>query len=797
MAKKTLRILIIDDTEEDRSVYRRYLEEDDENFYEFDEAEEGQEGLSRALIGAYDMILLDYRLPDLDGIEFMQELVKATNGEHAPVVMITGRGSERIAVEALKLGAYDYVCKSDLTQPELYRAAHNAMARHRQEQRIADAKERLRVSQEHLALLVEGARDHAMILLDKYGHVTQWNAGAELLLGYPPEMALGQHIEFLFEEKDRARGVPREELERAKRGGRYDVDRWLLHKDGRRLWATGSVSLLRAANGGVRGFAKIIRDGTQKRYFDEERSNRSRWFESLLNFLPMPFILIEPASGRVQFANKAAHQFYGGTFPLADSYRDYPTYYGMKDAEGRTLTVDEMPAVRAARGERVHGLKLTWTTARGLQTMLVDASLIAPLFGQEAVVAVTFQDVSALARSEDDLRRAKLQAELANQAKGHFLANMSHEIRTPLGAIIGFSDLLVRKAKTDQDRQRFAAVIKRNGHSLMQIIDDILDLSKIEAGKLRFERIDVNLRALIADVMDLFVVRANDRGITLTSNIDEDVPAQVQVDPTRLRQILFNVIGNAIKFTEQGGVSLTVRVLNRGATLEFDVTDSGIGISQEQRACLFQAFSQADTSTTRRFGGTGLGLLLTRRLTEAMDGDFLLTRSEPGQGSTFAVRLPLLISATERAIPTAKSESHPRGLSGRRVLLIEDNEDNRLFLEQVLRGEGADVESACNGAVGVNLAKEREFDFVLTDIQMPEMDGFTAARVLRERGYKGPILGLSAHAFRDEREKSKMNGFDDYLAKPIEAEALLTRVLELLRPVGREGTLTPHSRPLN
>ncbi len=560
MSSGTHRILIIDDTVEDREIYRKFLSEDKESHYSFVECEMAQEGLDTLLKESFDCVLLDYQMPDFDGIDFLKRLRAAKGDNHPPVVMVTGRGDERVAVQALKLGASDYFLKSDISPQGIYRATRNAIEKREQEVALAREIENARVSQEHFALLVEGTADHAMILLDKSGKINQWNRGAQDLFGYTPQEALGSHVELLFDEKDRAKGIPYEELDRAKRAQRYDVDRWLVRKNGQRFWATGSVSLLFTASGGIRGFAKIIRDGTQKKYFEEERVNEGRWFESLLDFFPLPFVLIESKTGRVRFANKAANSVAGGQFPVVESFEDYQNAYNFKDEHGNPLPFDQFPSLRAARGERVSSAEIIWDTAQGRRVLLVDSSLIAPLFGRDAVVALAFQDISSLKTIQNDLQKAKAQAENANQAKGHFLANMSHEIRTPLGAILGFTDMLVRKNTSDADRIRFVSTIKRNGHGLMQIIDDILDLSKIEAGKLEFEVESTDLRKLISDVFDLFSVRATDRSIVLKAVFDDAIPVSVQTDPTRLRQILLNVIGNALKFTERGEVTLQAKL---------------------------------------------------------------------------------------------------------------------------------------------------------------------------------------------------------------------------------------------
>jgi signal transduction histidine kinase/DNA-binding response OmpR family regulator len=388
-----------------------------------------------------------------------------------------------------------------------------------------------------------------------------------------------------------------------------------------------------------------------------------------------------------------------------------------------------------------------------------------------------------------EVERLARAAEAANITKSQFLANMSHEIRTPLGVILGFAELALDPGQSADDQRNYLLGIKRNGTQLLEILGDILDLSKIEANKMEIERVTFSLDGLLDDVEGLLGLRAREKGIGLRFEKDASLPAFIRTDPTRLRQIFVNLVGNAIKFTERGEVSIACQALPRGPdggawTLEFVVKDTGIGISPEQRNKLFQPFVQADSSMTRRFGGTGLGLLLSQQLARALDGDLELSGSELGKGSSF--RFTIVAEAVEPAQgPSSRAPVTPAPplaipiaddrapLAGMKILLVEDSEDNQTLVSRYLKGAGAVVELADNGLDAVEAAIDGDHDVILMDIQMPILDGHEATARLRQAGYTRPIVALTAHAMRDERERALKGGFDEYLTKPLQRAALI------------------------
>jgi PAS domain S-box-containing protein len=543
-------------------------------------------------------------------------------------------------------------------------------------------------------MLVENAADFSMITLSSAGLVTSWNSGAQRLLGYGAQEAVGMQYRALFAIDEADRPEPDRLMVEAVESERAECGGWRLTKDGVKFHVAGTLRAVKNAHGECEGFVEIFRDDTA-----------------------------------------------------------------------------------------------AWTTARELERRTHELAQVNARMSSQA---------EELEARTVELELARIAAEHANQTKSEFLANMSHEIRTPMTAILGFNDLLAAEGdreKAPRHRLDYIETVRRNGTHLISIINDILDLSKIEAGKLVVDREPMNPARVVHEVIDLMHVKADAKGLTLRVGFDGPVPACIQSDPVRLRQILVNLTGNAIKFTELGSIDLRVSCDVAAGELRFAVVDTGIGLTREQAGRLFGAFIQADSSTTRRFGGTGLGLRISKRLACMLGGDISLV-SEHGAGSTFTLSIPveafdlkaMLTPDEARACaitPTVEpSLVDGQSLEGVRVLLAEDGPDNQRLIQFHLRKAGAIVQTVDNGRETLAaLCEERSpsagllspppYDLVVTDMQMPEMDGYESTRVLRTKGCTLPIVALTAHAMAGDVDRCLAAGCDLYASKPIDRVMLI------------------------
>jgi len=462
---------------------------------------------------------------------------------------------------------------------------------------------------------------------------------------------------------------------------------------------------------------------------------------------------------------------------------------------GMIASADELTRIGTGLAERgkAHNVEVRFRNRGGATSPTLISASILELGGKDCVLSI-MRDISALKRAEAQIVAASEAAQAATVAKSAFLAGMSHEIRTPMNAMLGMADLLW-DSRLGAEQREYVRILRTTGNSMLKLIDDILDLSKVEAGRLTLESVDFDLRESIANTVEALAIRAREKGLELTCEVDPTVPAAVIGDALRLRQILFNIVGNAIKFTERGSVAMRVRAeagARGGSTIYFAVTDTGIGIPPDRLREIFEEFTQVDSSTTRKYGGTGLGLAIANRLVHLMGGS-IEVQSEIGRGSTF--RFAVLMtpvapaSADTRAAdlqarPPARSAAGATQWRALRILLAEDAEDNRALIRAYLAKTRHVLDTAEDGAAALEKYRTGDYDLVLMDVQMPVMDGHSAARAIRDFERQSgrprtPIFALTAFAFRDDAEKTRAAGCDGHLTKPIKKATLLALLEEL------------------
>jgi signal transduction histidine kinase len=507
--------------------------------------------------------------------------------------------------------------------------------------------------------------------------------------------------------------------------------------------------------------------------------------------LPIGVAIASP-DGRFLKANDAFFKIWGQ--PKEKSLSCFAAFEGYRLDTGNRLAPDDWPLARAIKKRETSlGEQLRILTFDGAEKIILNSAI--PVYTDEGqcIGAVgVIQDITNQKRLEAELMRAKENAERASEMKSVFLANMSHEIRTPLGAMLGFADLLRDPSLTREETLSYIDILMRNGEQLSVIINDILDISKVEAGHLTLDYRPLSPDQLAMDVISLLKLKAEEKGLSLRYSTEASTPRQIISDPVRLRQILINVVGNAIKFTSHGGVTLrsyTESLLDGRTQLCFEVADSGIGIPRRQWDHIFEVFEQGDGSVTRRFGGTGLGLALSRRLARALGGDVTVLSSVMNHGSVFKISVLDEPEKQDTKVQTA-ALTGPRGqrnhaalgatLAGSRILVVDDAVDNRHLIKLYLQKQGAIVDFATNGFEGYKKALHGSHDLVLMDIQMPEMDGYTAISKLREAGYDKPIIALTAHIMNEASAQCLKVGCDDHLPKPINPQSLTAAIARQL-----------------
>lgn len=549
-------------------------------------------------------------------------------------------------------------------------------------------------------------------------------------------------------------------------------------------WYELRIRPYRTVDNKIDGATIVLIDIDSQKKTIRRLEDSRQYSDAIIETVPVPLLVLD-ANLRVMLAN---HCFVD-KFKLGPGIAEDKLIYDLGQGEWNIPELKDALERILLQHNRFQGFIVDRHFHEiGRRVLKLNAQRLIQQEGKVAMILLAIEDVTEAKVADEEVKQAKESAENANQAKSDFLANMSHEIRTPLATILGFTELLTNDPLVRTEEAHPLHKIRSSAEHLTELIDEILDLSKIEAGKLEVDTVKLELLPELAETLSGLRTQAEAKGLTLDLVFDGVVPEYINTCPLRLRQILLNVIGNAVKFTERGRIGVTIRLTATGH-LSFAVSDTGCGLTPEQREQIFRAFGQADSSVTRKYGGTGLGLNLSRRLAEALGGTVELSTSHANEGSTFTITInPGPMDGVKMLSGITSADVHPHAdiagetvkasnrLDGVHVLLAEDSEDNSELMTHFLKLSGAQVDQVSNGAEAVKHALSGSYDLILMDIQMPVLDGYAASRHLREAGYNSPIIALTAHAMRGEREKCLAAGCIDYMSKPVKSSLLVEMV---------------------
>jgi two-component system, sensor histidine kinase and response regulator len=741
--------LLVEDNVELRVAIRRVLVAAG---WTVSEASTSSQGIDLALRDNPDVVVLDLGLPDGDGREVLAQLKSEVETAWIPVVVLSGCSDTAVVSEVLRAGAQDYVvkpCSLDELEARLVAA-----------RRVAVEHRRLNANESRYRTLINHLTDTWVLVLDR-------DLGAAALAG-PGLEALG------VDERDRL-GLPLAELAapedvayleqvcRAAFRGEPTTAEFFSHLTGRENLL--DVVAIPADDGGkAREVLIVCRDiGPLKERQRALVAAEERWRTA---FESAPVGMAEVAlDGRFLQVNAALCDLLG--YSTEQFYTMAPLdFYPPDDADELRQRIADIPLKSA----EILRLDRRFLHADG--RVVWCAASVAPVRNGEGKVdrlLVHYEDLTNRKQFEHHLAQLAGQA---TKAKSDFLANMSHEIRTPMNGVIGLTDLLL-ETKLDELQRDYAQSVRSSGEALMVIIDDIFDFSNADGGAVDIDDVEFSVRTVVDDVVARLAANAQAKGLELLAVIDSSVPAVVNGDPARVRQVLSNVVGNAIKFTRAGAIAVrasAVEAVSSGTAIRFEVTDTGDGIATGDLATIFEPFAQVDSSTTREYGGTGLGLAIAQQLARLMGGDCGVT-SQLGKGSTFW--FTICVGVTQ----FARSRHHPETLG--RLLLAEDNLINQKVAVAILSNAGYQVDTVLNGAAAVRAAAARDYDAILMDCQMPELNGYQATAAIRAQegtGQRTPIIALTAGARQEDRERCLANDMDAYLSKPVRMDALLALV---------------------
>lgn len=776
--EEALKVLIVDDDEVDRMAVRRALKIAG---VRVEIAEAAGSAEARVLLLAahneltnsaeemasakpFDCAFLDYRLPDGDGLNLVKTIREA--GIKIPLIVLTGQGDEQIAVELMKAGASDYIAKAKLSPENLSRSLQNAIRIYRAETKATQASQKLKESEERYRLVLEGAND-GIWDWDLSKNEVYWNDRLLEIVGLS-RSEFGSAIEAFFdrlhpEDYEITRNALEAHLET---GTEYNVEFRLLHSSDVYRYCTGRGKAQRNQQGKALRMAGIISDISDRKLAEAALERERQQLRQIIACVPVPMAMFDKEMRYQAHSQRWLTQYnLEGQSILNRSY-----YEVLPDIPDRWRKMHE----RSLTGEVVSVSEDAWKREDGSTVFLRWA--IHPWYAPDGEVG----GIVLVSDRINELVEAREAAIEASRVKSQFLANMSHEIRTPMNGVLGMAQLLLRLSLEPKPRE-YAQTIYRSAEHLLSVINDILDFSKIEAGEMRLETLDFDLDVCIESMVEMVVATAEEKGLELNVLIESSVPRQLQGDPGRLKQILLNLVNNAIKFTDRGQVLVRVSLKSSQVDkkLIFSVRDSGIGISPEGQKKLFQSFSQVDGSPTRQYGGTGLGLVICKQLVEMMGGE-IGVRTSVGKGSNFWFTIPLQVQ------PQPVERSRSLQMAGMRLLVVSHSAVTRAVARAIAEARGAycaeaeDSRSVLAMLEEANSGARREqehYTAVFLDLQLPQLDTEGFAAFVRSLLVKPLLIGVTSLRDRHKAEALCSLGAASYLIKPLRASQFCDSLL--------------------
>lgn len=803
--EEQINILLVEDNPGDVRLLDVYLKSSFNNTFSLYTTELLSKGLEMLEHNTFNIIILDLSLPDSEGLDTFKKVY--SHSPHIPIIVLTGFEDESTGINAMKLGAQDFLIKGSVNGKELSRSINYSIERYKLLKKLS----------ENTKILEEKSQDllkERLKLADaqKLAHIGSWEWNlTDDKINWSEELF---HIHELDPQKTIITIEKIREL--IHMGDRENVKKIIAESTKtkktfsfyyRIVLPSKTIKTLHA-----RGEVVLNDKGEPVKIIGTDQDVTERIYEEELEKLALAAtqsynsVIIADKNGKIEWVNEGFTKLTGYELhEVLNTHGEllrqgYPTGLSEKESFHESVMKEKFPVTYESKNFTKDG-KEYWVI-----------TTLTPVIGKsgevERIIAID-SDITHRKQMEEDLLKAnkiaehslmkgnkalnelikaKKDLETSMKVKEQFLANMSHEIRTPMNAIVGFTNLLL---KTDMgaEQKQYVDAIKTSGENLLIIINDILDFSKMQSGKFSFEAIELSLSQIISTLTDLMLPKSVEKNIKLSTKIDKRVPNKLIGDPTRLSQILLNLVGNAIKFTEKGEVRIEANFLsetNSTIELEFSVIDTGIGISEDKLSTIFMGFTQASNETTRKYGGTGLGLTIVKQLVE-LQGGSISVKSEIGGGSAFSFSLQFKKASQSTVEKTglSKSDSKTISVEGLNILLVEDNLLNQVLAKKVLNDWKWNVEIAENGLVAVEKVKQTDFDVILMDIQLPEMDGYEATRSIRkmDNALKSnvPIIAMTAHAMSGEAEKCMQAGMNEYISKPFDAKILYHKIISVLK----------------